>query len=389
MFIGWKIQVVAEGAKRTDKVLFCRTEDISDIVTRYRLEFLARTKSFGSRKALEFRNLFSSEIVRYPDDDFSSLFVEGYWEDQSGNSISEAEAMQRLFNVPKDSLRLESTKPHSIRFQVALANGDAPFGPTLPTFSSHEQFILRHFTEDSNLLALSRFRQSSSFSLKSAGGVRTLETAGVEHISHFLAVFRRVYAPGENANFRGVCDIVHQRLENTPFADWLAGERKALNRYLSSPASSFIVNNGRTLTFNAEQLVHTFLYEKYLHQPDAENEMERAKRAAEVGGPETLEALFYFVITDISTFFTNWGRWTRKLCALAAIDLSRDSTGAAVSIVKEPTKSPEEKLSPEHRTDFEEYVAKIAFALRSNEADSNLDASACFAKAKSILRVLI
>ncbi len=369
--LAWKIAVVDHANKRGDKLVCCRTESLECVVTRFQLELLSKLGNEKNRALTRFRKHFDERKPDYAHANaIATVLVDRYWEDDSGQQISDAEAYERLYKIPKDSVRIVDTAPHYVKWQISLANGEPPFGEALSTPTSHQVNVLRRFTLDAWELKNSKFlAQGGAFSLSGSTDTNLqLHVADPESVNHYLAVFRRLYGEGEKANYTNVCDTTAVLVPGSPFSHWIAAERKKLKQYLGQ-AAHFWPLQQNVSSFNVSQLISNFMYGRFLHQSRAEHEGERARWAIEAGSADLLEATFYNAIMRIGRSFVDWGQWTARLCIALGINLMTDSQGNKIIDPYLNRDLRLDRLSKEHRETFETLAAELAAELREADTD--------------------
>ena len=372
MEVAWKIDVLTKNGERSSRILNCLTEDLKDPVARYQIEMLAYFGFQRNGKLKRFRSFFKERGDVSPRGmQFSILFLDGYWEDGVGNEVSKSQAWQQLFGIPQNSLQLVSTAPHYVNLQIELANGKPPFGTPMPSYTPEQQFILRHFTRDARELAQSRFyAEDGSFSLSGpVNGPMRLTTIAIEHIGHFTSVFRRIYGEQEPAGIKGLCNLIESSIDATPFGQWLKVERQMLDEYLDQHVTLTPFSNIQPMSFKNRELIRNFIYGKFLHQPNAQQEITRGQWAQEIGGNDKLEFSFHYATKHVASHLINWGSMTARLCKAVGINLELDSAGTNVDEIQRPIARAETRLSTQQREHFDSCTAELAFALRASNSN--------------------
>lgn len=389
MILIWIIDTLTADNQRSRVFLYCRTSSIRDPISRCQLEFLAAVGNERSHKLLDFRKHFNPQKIAIDDEGISTVFIDDYWEDENGNTVPPKKAWNRLFKIPEHCIRLSSTETHWLNLQVSLLNREPLFGSSVPKLADYEIRQLRLFMSDAEELHRSRFySQQSSFSLSHRGDEPyKLVTIDAEHIGHFVALFRKLFAQSEHANYIKLSQTIGKHFRGTPFGEWQIGDREKLDKHLSSNKVGTWPINDREFSFNNEKLVYAFLYSKYLHQPDVEAENSLRKMAAEFGGFPQLEAAFFFVSKQIAAHFINWGGWVKNL--LKCLELEAPETGMS-KVVTRTEYQPELRLSPKVQGDFEAISAELAFALhKTDEEGSSTPPIDYLKRAKSLLREVL
>lgn len=364
MLVLWKVQLADSGFGGNDLCLHCQTETIEDPIRRYQIELLASLDRPRNKKLSFFRSSFAPlESDLAISQGIRILRVDDYWEDSAGNVLTQSQAMKRLCNLREEPLLFVSRQPHWMALQIAIANGEPLFGSTPPAFSSKESHALKQFATDTALLARSRFA-SQGFSWP-----RSDNALSNEHLTAFVAMFRRVYAANEPGSWNEVSRIVMKHCRTSPFATWLDVEQKELADYLDAKASAFPFQQS-TLSFTNKCLINSFVNQKYMHQPKPSNEAARVAMAYKTGGLDRLEACFWWTAIDVSCRLITWGMWIRKLCDFSGLDLTVDSMGMPMPdhIERRP---PESALPAEERRAFEHCALELAWMLRDLDSDKS------------------
>lgn len=369
----WKVTTVGETNQAGEKLLCCETKSISEVVVRFQLELLSRLGSPKNRALARFRKYFEDRQPNTGADAFSWVVVDSYWEDADGRQIEASEARERLFRIPPRSLILQSTKPHDIAWQIAVAEKENLFGPAGIKPSEHQTYVLRSFTRDAWVLKNSRFLSGTAFSLsRTEGEPLRLEVSDDENVHHYLAVFRRLYGHNEPANYECACNAVAMLAPETAFATWLAAERKSVARYLSKPAHFWPLQKKLT-SFNVSQLISNFMYGRFLHQSEVEHEQQRAEWSREAGSVDLLEATFYQATLQLGCHFVNWGQWTARFCRHHGVELTIDTQGNTIRDPHVGRDTRLDQLSTEQRSHFDTLAAELASHLRATTNGNRFD----------------
>jgi hypothetical protein len=288
-------------------------------VTRAEVEFVAESDDrHNDRRILSYRHLF---VEKDPKDEPANPWGYGqiigvgpseYFEDEAGQEILYDQLGQVLTGSPTARVVPAGARQHDLDLMAAPPTPIPVQGVSLST----EDFrVLAIFTRDLRELLGSAFRRHGPGKLNTDGTVLLapnsqprLETAATgDEIGSFVTIFRRLYMPNEEADFKKATDVFVRAICGHSYATWVSAVVAEYKAQLDA-----IAWHGPPIpqiSFKSKRLIDVFINTQYAHQPKPDRQRQFGECLAEVYGHRAaLDWLFLSKLQQLAIYFGNAGR---------------------------------------------------------------------------------
>lgn len=289
MLIYWKIRYLDRTTREFgDRSLYLETTALVP-VTKAAIELAVEAKTQAERRRfLRYRSLFKEDNTsqtmdewrKTPGGDFRCVPIHEYFEDETGEELSQTELMRVLTGDPAAVYIPHGFKQHDIDLHLAEPSpvplGDAP----LPI---EKLKVLAYFSRDVKELSDTAFMKDGAGTLRAVGkspdfvgSDPVLETAVTDdEIRSHTTIFRRLYMEREPANFLKAAAIFVEGIGDHPYGKWIAGAADEYKAGLGTPPTSLPFAKNDQIKFSRKDLLDAFIYTRYAHQPNFDQQPEK------------------------------------------------------------------------------------------------------------------